>query len=308
MSRTHHTQQEEHSLLYKILTHLMLVGATFFWGLNPMVMKVGLRELDPLPFNALRLLIGVLLLFPILLLTKSWTPIKKSDIPLFFVVSVFGFFIFQFGYSIGVDATSASVSAIILGILPIMVALISWTFRIETLTRRMVLGILATFIGVILIALGDNAGLNLHKTYLWGVALLVFSELGYGVYTVFIKPLTHRYSIYQVIFVVMLVATGLFAAYSIPRYGLQIFSSLSPVTWASAAFSGFFALLLGNTLWSMGVKRLGSTSASVYGNLTPVFGVLAGMLILGERLSLMQLAGAAIILTGVTLVNRRVRG
>ncbi|HKK66050.1 MAG TPA: DMT family transporter, partial [Clostridia bacterium] len=76
-------------------------------------------------------------------------------------------------------------------------------------------------------------------------------------------------------------------------------------TWFSAVFSGIFPLAIGNILWSTGVKRIGSTNASVYGNLPPVFGVLAGIIILKEVLSPMQLLGALVILGGVALVNKQ---
>jgi len=285
----------------------MLLGAAFFWGLNPMVMKLGMRKLAPLPFNTLRLLIGALLILPILIIKKKMQPIKKRDVPLFLLVAVFGFFVFQFFYSLGVNATSASVSAIILGILPIVVALITWIGRLESLNSLKVAGIIASVVGVVMIALGDGGGAKLEQTYLWGVGLLVISEIGYGLYTVFLRPLTQRYSIYQIIFVVMCISLVLFATFTLPRYGTAVFSDLSLTTYLSALFSGFFALLLGNALWSAGIKRIGSTNASVYGNLTPVFGVLAGIIVLDEHLSLWQLVGAAVILLGVSLVNRRAR-
>ncbi|MFW6209660.1 MAG: DMT family transporter, partial [Spirochaetota bacterium] len=96
-----------------------------------------------------------------------------------------------------------------------------------------------------------------------------------------------------------------FILMSLPAFGLAAFTGLQPVTWFSAAFSGIFALALGNTLWSFGIKRIGSTNASVYGNLPPVFGILAGILVLNETLSTMQVLGALIILGGVALVNKK---
>jgi len=283
----------------------MLVGAAFFWGTNPMIMKIGMRELHPVPFNALRLSVGLLAAGILLLLTHSWKPVQRADLPRFLLVGVAGFFLFQLCYSFGVNYTSASVAAIILGTLPINVALITRLFRIEHLSRRKVLGIAATFLGVILIALGKHGGIGLAGSYVFGVVLLVISEVGYGTYTVFVKPLTSRYSIYQIIFIIMSISVLLFVAVSLPVFSPSAFIGLKPITWFSAVFSGIFPLAIGNILWSAGVKRIGSTNASVYGNLPPVFGVLAGIIILKEVLSPMQLLGALIILGGVALVNKQ---
>jgi len=296
---------DEHGLIYRFLTHLMLLGATFFWGLNPMVMKIGLEELQPFPFNTLRLFFGVVIAFPFLLLSRTWKPVQKKDLPQFLIVSIFGFFLFQFCYSIGVAAASASVASIILGTLPINVALISRIFRIERLTRLKISGIIATFIGVVLIAAGRNSGFNMQGTYLWGVLLLEIAEIGYATFTVSIKPLTARYSSNQIVFIVMSISLILFALYSLPVYGVEVYRDIQPLTWGSAVFSGIFALILGNILWSTGIKRIGSTNTSVYGNLQPVFGVGAAILILHETLSALQIAGAAVILIGVALVNRK---
>src|SRR6056297_3453921 len=294
-----------HSVWYRAVTHLILIGTAFFWGINPMVMKVGMQELHPVPFNALRLSVGLIAAFILLLLTRSWKPVQRAALPRLLLVGVAGFFLFQLCYSFGVNYTSASVAAIILGTLPINVALITRLFRIEHLSRRKVLGIAATFLGVILIALGKHGGIGLAGSYVFGVVLLVISEVGYGTYTVFVKPLTSRYSIYQIIFIIMSISVLLFVAVSLPVFSPSAFIGLKPITWFSAVFSGIFLLAIGNILWSTGVKRIGSTNASVYGNLPPVFGVLAGITILKEVLSPMQLLGALIILGVVALVNKQ---
>lgn len=303
MNPTHF--ESSHSLWYRAVTHLILIGTAFFWGINPMVMKVGMQELHPVPFNAVRLSVGLIAAAVQLLISRSWKPVRREDLPRFLVVAVGGFFVFQFCYSFGVDYTSASIGSIILGTLPIQVAIITKVFKIERLSLNKTLGILASFAGVVLIALGKHGGLGMAGTYIFGVVLLAVSEFGYGIYTVFLRPLTARYSIYQIIFIVMSVALTPFVLITLPQFGLAAYTGLQPVTWFSAAFSGIFALALGNTLWSFGIKRIGSTNASVYGNLPPVFGILAGILVLSETLSPMQIVGALVILGGVALVNKK---
>ena len=293
------------SIWYRAVTHLILIATAFFWGINPMVMKVGMQELHPVPFNALRLSVGLIAAFLQLLISRSWQPIRREDIPRFIVVAVGGFFLFQFCYSFGVDYTSASIGAIILGTLPIQVAIITKVFKIEKLSVNKTLGIVASFVGVVFIALGKHGGLGIAGTYVLGVVLLAVSEFGYGLYTVFLRPLTARYSIYQIIFIVMAVALSPFILMTLPKFGLTTYTGLQALTWISAAFSGIFALVLGNTILSLWIKRIGSTNASVYGNLPPVFGILAGILVLNETLSPMQLLGALVILGGVAVVNKK---
>lgn len=291
--------------IVRLMTHVMLLVAVLSWGLNPMVMKLGFRQLDPHPFNTLRLFMGILLMAPVLLFTGSWKPLKGGDIPSLFFLPAFGFVVFQFFFTFGVATSSASVAAIILGILPISVALISYLFRRETLSGLKITGIVVTFSGVVLIAFGSPSGFDLQGTQTLGVLLLVTCEIAYGLYTVFLKPLAARYPIPQIVFLMMCTAFIPFVLYTLSVYGFSVYADLNLLTLASAFFSGFFALVLANFLWTMGIIRLGSVNTSVYGNLQPVFGVAAGMIVLNESLSLIQFAGASVVLLGIMLVNRR---
>lgn len=286
-----------------LVTHLMLLGPALFWGLSPMVMKIGLDRLAPFPYNTLRLLIGVAVAAPFMFLPGVWRPVPRRDILPLFAVPVLGFLGFQALFSIGVSDTSASVVAIILGTLPINVAVISRLFGLEKLSLPKALGVLATFLGVALIALGGG-GFDGGGTYLRGVLLLVACEISYGFYTVYLKPVTRRYPTPQIVFIVMSVALIGFAAWSLLVEGPAVFRGIGTPVILSAVFSGVLALVVANILWSIGVNRLGSVNTSVYGNLPPVFGVAAGMLFLGERLTLLQFAGAAAVLAGIALVNR----
>jgi O-acetylserine/cysteine efflux transporter len=292
-----------------LYVYLMPLGAALFWGLNPIVMKIGLTELSPLPFNTLRLALGLLftglLTLSVPAMRRGWRPLLRGDLPRFAAVSLAGFFVFQLGYSFGVDYTSASVAAIILGTLPINVAILNGLSGLERPGRLKLMGIAATFLGVVLIAIGRHGGISLADTYLYGVLLLAGAEFAYGGYTVFVKPLTRRYPTDQIIFIILSISLALFVVLNLSILGTGDFSGLSAATWLSCAASGILALSSGNILWSQGVKRLGSTNTSVFGNLPPVFGIAAGILLLGETLSLLQLAGAAVILGGVALVNAR---
>mgnify|MGYP006292456269 CR=1 FL=1 len=296
---------KEHPVRYRIVTHLMLIGATLFWGLNPMLMKIGLRELSPLHFNLFRLIVALAITLPIVYLQRGFRRIRKADLPRFAAVSVFGFSLFQIGYTFGVHYTSASVSAIILGLLPIAVVVINRLTGRRDLTKLKIIGVAGTVAGVAFIAAGRYGGLSLADTYLEGVLILVVAEAAYGSYTVFVKPLTDRYSVSLIIAVVITVSIFVFAVFSIPTIGTVSLRELSPATYLVLIASGFLALSAGNMLWSGGVKRIGSVNTSVYGNLPPVFGVAAGILILGETLTGLQIAGALVILTGVFLVNSR---
>jgi drug/metabolite transporter (DMT)-like permease len=286
-------------------THAMLLAAALFWGTNPMVMKLGLRSLNPFAFTSLRLLLGICIATPLAVLTGNWRKIAKADVFGLFAVPLAGFIVFQVFFTVGVSMSSASVASIVLAILPIAVAIISHVVGAERLNGIKVLGVLTTFAGVIAIALGTPEGIDFRGAQVAGVALLVVCEIAFGLYTVYLRPVAARYPVPQITILMMIGAFVPFAAYTLLTLGPSAYAGMDPTGFLSALASGVLALFAANMLWTTGIKRLGSVNTSVYGNLQPVFGVAAAMVVLGDRLGVVQIVGAAVVLAGILLVNRR---
>jgi O-acetylserine/cysteine efflux transporter len=132
-----------------------------------------------------------------------------------------------------------------------------------------------------------------------GAFLLLGAQFGYGYYTVFSRPLLAGYSSYQVTAWVVTVSAVLFAFIALPDFLAIDWGGVPPAAWLSVAYSGVFAICAGNFLWVWGVGRIGSARTALFGNISPVFAVASGYLLLGEEFGLLQLAGAVVIFWGV---------
>jgi drug/metabolite transporter (DMT)-like permease len=82
-------------------------------------------------------------------------------------------------------------------------------------------------------------------------------------------------------------------------------AGLGLATWLSIVYAGVLAISLAYLLWNLGIRRLGNARTAVYSNLVPVVALAAAWLALGERPTPLQLAGAAVILAGLTLTRSR---
>ena len=286
-------------------THLLLVLATFFWGISPAFMKLSLQEMDVFIFSTWRLLAALLISGLLLLTSGTWKKVEKSDWKIFILIGLFGFFGFQICFPIGVNYTSASIAVIIMATLPVYVLLINLLIKSEKVTLRTAIGIVLSITGVITIIFGTGGGLSLEGTYTKGVILLIFAEIGYAVYTIKLKSLINRYSLYQIMFIVILFSFIPFVIIT----GRQMLTfpvhSFSPIAWTGIVFTGIFGLCIGNIFWYRGIQHLGSTKTSIYANLPPVFGILSGYIYLDETLTALQIVGGMIIMAGVILVNRK---
>jgi drug/metabolite transporter (DMT)-like permease len=85
--------------------------------------------------------------------------------------------------------------------------------------------------------------------------------------------------------------------------GLQAYGLASPQALAGVAYLGSFGTVISFVFFSLGVERLGAARAAAYSVLIPLFGVAATTALLGEALEPLALAGAAIVVGGLWLMQ-----
>jgi len=289
----------------KLNIHFLLILAVLFWGLTPSFMKLSLKEIEVFPFNVLRLFVALLTSGILLIIWGNWKPVKRNDWISFIIIGFFGFFVFQFCFPFGVKNTSASIASLLMATLPIDVIIINLISKSETVNLKTGTGISLSIIGIIVIILGTKGGISLEGTYTRGVILLIAAEMGFALYTVKAKELILRYSLYQVMFIVILFSFIPFLIFSANKLGSLNLLSISHMAWTGVLFTGIMGTCVGNIFWYRGIQELGSTRTSIYANLPPVFGISASFLILKDTLSILQLLGGFIIMAGVILANRK---
>ena len=293
---------DEKRLLY---VEGVLLFVAFIWGINAPIMKVGLVYVPPLAYNALRMLLALVFAFAVLKVSGAARPVAREDWRKIALVSIAGFFVFQLFFTGGVERTTAGNASLLLGLLPVSVAVVNKLWGIENITLSVFAGIVTTLGGVLLIVIGSGRTLSLENNHLIGAFMLLLAQSGYGYYTVFSKELTARYSSYQITAYVMAVTTGLFVAVAIPQLHTLAWEEIPGKAWLSIIFSGVFALCIGNFLWIWGIGKIGSTKASLYNNLSPVFAIITGYLFLGEPFGWLQFAGAVVIFCGLYITRTK---
>ena len=284
--------------------HLILILVAFIWGLNPPVMKIGLIQIPPMPYSAVRLFAALAvgwLIFPRLC---KWVPLRQQDKkPL--VIAGLGFFFFHLFFTFGLQLTTAGNAALILGCLPVSIAIINHFHRFDSIKPGAIKGIFLSLLGVVLMVAGTGKAISFSGGHIEGAILILAAQISYGYFTVFSRPLSATYSVYQITTYVLVISSGLFGLISLPSMLAVDWQTIPLPGWASAFYSGIFPLCLANCLWIWGIAKAGSTTASLYFNLSPVFTVVAGYLILGETFGWMQFFGAVAILAGLYLTKGR---
>ena len=78
--------------------------------------------------------------------------------------------------------------------------------------------------------------------------------------------------------------------------------------WLALAFAVIGPLFLTNILWFTAIDRVGPSRASLFANLEPFFAVLFAVLLLGERLTALEIAGGVAIGLGIPIERRGAHG
>ena len=285
----------------------MLLLVALLWGMNPPVIKLGLQHIPPLPYNVARMVVGSVFALIALWLSGSWRKPSRADVWILLRASIFGFFVFQIFFTEGIQRTTSGNAAFMFCLLPVFVLLLNRFFGFDTINRAVVLGIACSIAGIVLIVLGAGREVSLAGHHLLGASLILLSQVGYAYYTVFSKELLDRYSTYQVTATMMVITTVLLLAVSVPEVHSVAWTALPASAWGSVVFSAIFALCLGNFLWIWGSGVIGTSRASVFNNLTPVFAVITAYFLLGETFGTTQVVGAVLVFAGVYVTRNRDR-
>jgi drug/metabolite transporter (DMT)-like permease len=283
---------------------LLVLLVVAFWAVNLSLVKIALREIPPLPFNGVRLLLASAILLAWLLLSERSLRLRRQDLPRILLLSFSGYALYQYLFIFGIDRTTASNTAVIFGSGPIMISLLSSFFKHDKIKPLGWLGIVLGFAGIYLVVSGRVGGFALsHQT--WKGDLLLFAAVFlWAHYTVSARPLLKVYSPLKFTAVTMGLGTLMFFPFTVPQLRRFPFGAVSTGAWLCLLYSGGIALSLSMVLWFFSVRRVGNSQTAVYYNLQPVLAVLAAALILGESVTASLLLGATVIFIGIWFTRR----
>jgi len=281
---------------------LMMLIVILIWGLNLSLIKISLKEIPPIPFNGIRLLLSSFLLILSILIFEKNLYIEKKDIPKFILLSILGHTIYQFLFIRGINFTTASNTSVILGTSPIVISLFSSYFKHEKIKPIGWLGIFLGFVGLYIVIRGKGE-IHLSSQTLKGDLLLSLAVILWAYYSVSSKPLLKIYSPLKFTGITMTIGSLLFFPFSIKEIRKLPFPSISFQAWLWLIYSGAFALSLSLVIWFMSVKKVGNSQTAIYSNLQPVFAVIFAHLILSEKITSNLVFGAMIIFLGIYLAR-----
>jgi len=177
----------------------------------------------------------------------------------------------------------------------------------EYLGRIVWVGIFLSFGGVSVILL-ESAEFAVGTGTLVGDLITLVAACCWSVYTVFSKTLMQSYS--PLTFTTLTLSVGALALFfiSLPALMDQNWGQISTKTYLELGYSSIFSLAVAYSIWFYCVDRLGSTKTAIYANLVPFWTLLFAWLFIGEEITLLQILGGILILSGIYLTKQETGG
>jgi drug/metabolite transporter (DMT)-like permease len=229
-------------------------------------------------------------------------PIARRDWRMLVWLGFIGYYLSSLLDFVGLEYITAALERLVLYLYPTIVLLLSVAVHGRRVVPREVAALLVSYSGIALVFTHDlNFGGDAQA--LWtGGALVFASAILYAVYLIGAGGVIARLGSMRFIAWAMLAScVFVFAQFALTRGVASL--AVPPSIYALSLAMAVFSTVLPTWLVAEAVRRLGANTSSLIGSLGPVFTIGLGAMILGEAVTWIQLAGAALVLAGVTLVT-----
>lgn len=284
-------------------TYLFLVFATLTWGIQPLFIKIIVREWSPVTLTCIRYLLISSTLFFIM-----WRRKEKQFIPpkecwlAIIIMGITGVAFNNVAQFTGLKYSTITNCTLIAATAPAVTALFSTVFIRERLNVLQWTGIVISFFGIIYLVSHGSLGAVLQLSLNYGDLLFFFCQINWAIYSIVGLKVMRKFSA-----MATTAWSGLMGGISVALYGIVQnevhFVEISQAATMAFAYIVLFGGVMSMLFWNIGVKNAGPTVAAVFSNITPLAGMICGFVFLKEIIGIQELFGACAILGGVYLTT-----
>ena len=278
---------------------LLLLLTMLVWGSTFAVTKELMQRWPPFTLALVRVGIGTLVLLP-LAIARHRRGVRLPWRALW-LMGFIGVALYYVSFNLAMSYISASQGALVQASIPAMTALVAVLWLGERAPLSRWLGIALSVSGVLIVfAGGSEQG---SSSALLGCGLMFASVVCWALYT----SLAKRVAEFDAI-VITAAVTGAGSLLLVPLSLYEVMTvgvlPLSINGWLGVLYLGGIASGLAYLLYNASLRHLDASEVGVYTNLIPVVGVLTGVVVLGEPLTIQAVVGAAVVAAGVWLTGR----
>jgi drug/metabolite transporter (DMT)-like permease len=291
------------------LAYVFLLLTVTFWAGNFIVGKyASLYEVPPFSLNFYRWFFAWLILVPFTLpeIIKKKEYILQNY-KLFIILGVTSITIFNSIVYYSLNFTQVISGVLMISTIPVMIMFFSSILNIEKTNVFQIIGVILSFLGVIIIITKANFEILKNLNFNKGDITMVVAMFSWALYSTLLKR--QKYELSQISLLQIVISFGL--VFLIPVYfieyqvGFRI--NLDKPFILILSYVVLLPGLASFILWIKGISMIGANRSGVFLHLMPIFSAVMAMIFFNEKFMFYHILGACFIITGILLSNRKVQ-
>ena len=289
------------------IAYLFLFLSVLFWAGNFIVGKyASYYQIPPFSLNFYRWFFAWLILLPF---TYKEIILKKNYIlenyKFYILLGITSVTIFNSIVYYSLNFTQVISGVLMISTIPVMIMFISSILKIERTNIFQILGVICSFVGVILIITKANFDLLVNLDFNKGDLTMVVAMLSWATYSALLKKRKHELSQLSLLEVIITFGLIFLIPIYITEYSLGFEITLNKPFILVLIYVVLFPGLAAFICWIKGISLIGPNRSGVFLHLMPILSALMAMIIFKEKFMLYHLLGAFFILSGIILSNRK---
>jgi drug/metabolite transporter (DMT)-like permease len=292
-----------------LLAYIFLLLTVTFWAGNFIVGKyASFYEVPPFSLNFYRWFFAWLILAPFTLpeILKKKEYILQNY-KLFIILGVTSITIFNSIVYYSLNFTQVISGVLMISTIPVMIMFFSSILKIEKTNVFQIIGVILSFLGVIIIITKANFEILKNLDFNKGDITMVVAMFSWALYSTLLKR--QKYELSQISLLQVVISFGLI--FLIPVYFIEY-----QVGFRIDLNKPFILILLyvvllpglaSFILWIKGISMIGANRSGVFLHLMPIFSAIMAMIFFNEKFMFYHILGACFIVTGILLSNRKVQ-
>jgi drug/metabolite transporter (DMT)-like permease len=272
------------------------------WGLQQITIKIAVESISPALQGGIRSIGAAVLL-------SMWMAARGEKI-------ILDDGTFRWGLAVGLlfsaeflliywglEFTSASRSVLFLYTMPFFTAVgAHWLIHGESLGKVQIAGLCCAFLGIV-IAFSDSMGQRQHSMIIGDLMLLV-AAVFWAAATILVKASPLAGIRASCVLLYQLVVSAIVLPVGAVLLGQAEITHATPLIWGCLAYQTIWVAFITYLAWFWLIRNYPASKLSAFLFLTPLFGVMESVLLIGDQVSYRLAAALALVCIGIYSVNR----
>ena len=286
------------------LPYIVLLG--FMYGSTLIASRFSVGQFEPVTYIGLRLTMASIAHNVIYLAVKKRQfPTRKWVWIHAVVLGIFGTAIPMTGMVMSLTYLSSGIASILITTGPAITVLFAhFLLEDERLTARTVIGIGLALVGAVLLALRGETGLADNSGSTIGYLFVIIPLFIGSASTIYARKYMRTFDAFDVASIRMFSATAMMIPLSLLLVGFDL-SNVTSLGYGALFYAAVMGTFGGMMLAFYNIKRFGATASSMTAYVVPIVANIGGIIFLDEVFTRGMLAGTALIVFGIYIINRR---